>query len=71
MRIAGSEVGLGWGQVTTTCQMLAHGLDQVSRQLDKALCENISLEQIWHDSEHKELFLNRNHPEVAQRVGGK
>lgn len=52
------------------CQMSAHGSYQVSCQLDTCHCENFSPEQIWRDSAHKGLLLNRNHPEVAEKLGG-
>ena len=70
MRREGSEVALGYGQVIRPCQMSAHSSYQVSCLLDTCLCENVSPEQIWCDSEHKGFVLNRNHPEMAARVGG-
>lgn len=50
--------------------MSAHGSYQLSCLLGIGHCENFSPEQIWRDSEHKGLQLNRTRPEVAERVGG-
>lgn len=39
-------------------------------QLGTCHCENFSPEQIWRDSAHKGILLNRNRPEVAEKLGG-
>lgn len=66
----GSEVAPGRGYVIGACQMFVHRSYQVSCQPDTCHCENLSLEQIWHGGEYAVHLLNRNHPEVAEKVGG-